>query len=668
MPSPVATPHDGLETLFAVATRFDTLWAAWERVRANNGAAGGDGVTVAQFSAIAEGRLSHLSHGLRTGRYRPAPSRRVLIPKRSGGWRPLDIPAVVDRVAQAAVALTLSPVLDPTFEDASFAYRPGRSVADAVARVAKHRRDGFTWVVDGDIVRDFERVSHEALLTRLDGAIDAPELVDLIGLWLESYAPHGLGLPQGSPLSPLLANLYLDAVDEAIEGRGIRLVRFADDFVLLARTEAAAGDALARMRALLAGHGLELHAEKTRIVPFEQGFRFLGHLFVRSMVWREVGQDATPAEDAIAEAERAALLAQDPSAPLSSEPEGDAGLPVPGRFSARRRVLYVLEPGRRLTARGEAFAVLDGEATLLSLPQARVDRIELGAEVDFDPAALDLAAASDTDLVRVDGRGRTLARWQPIGPERGRRHLAQAALVLDPARRAALARILVTGRVFNQRQLLKRLDRSRRDPDVRKATVEIGRILRTLRRVTGPVETSMGLEGQAAALYWPALARLTDAWAFQGRRRRRSGEDPLNIAFDLLSSLLARDIDASVRRAGLHPGFGVLHAVTDGEDALVHDLIEEFRAPIAEACALSAVARKAFRAEHVDGTGPGRARVTREGWRVLVRAYEAWVARAIRDPQGGDETLWRGLFDRQADRLAAHAETGEPYRPYAMDY
>lgn len=672
---PSSARPDEERSLFRRATDYDALWASWERVRANAGAAGGDGVSVRQFDRQAETHVARLSHRLRTGRYEPGPTRRVLVPKKSGGLRPLDIPCVADRVAQGAVAMALQPILDPTFEDASFAYRPGRSVADAVSRVAQHRRAGFEWVVDADVTRYFERIPHEALLGRLDLAVDDPLLVDLIGLWLEATMPSGLGVPQGSPLSPLLANFYFDAIDEGLEGRGLRLVRYADDFLILARSKEQAEAALVKSRDLLAAHGLELNAEKTRVVSFDQGLRFLGHVFLRSTVWKDVTVEDAPPEDVVSAAERQIALGLPPNEDPDEDDEDGSLAEDPrhgprGRWSPRRRVAHLLEPGRVLTAKGELFRIDDTNgAEVLRLNHVRVDRIEVGPEIAIDVAALDLAAASDTEIVRVDGHGRTLGRWSGPEPARAARHLAQARTIFDEDRRRGLAHAFLLGRVFNQRTLLKRLARNRDDAELDKVSVELQRTVRWMRAGRGTIEEAMGREGRAASLYWPALAQLLDRpWAFSGRCRRRVGEDPFNLVLDVTASLLAREARMSLLRHALHPGFGVLHAADDEEDALVHDFVEEFRAPLAEAVSFTLFAREALSEVHFVDRGDGSLRLSRTGWAAIVRGFEIQLARPIRDPTTGTTMLWRGLLDLQAARLAAHFETGAVYRPYLMDW
>ncbi|HRD78528.1 MAG TPA: reverse transcriptase domain-containing protein, partial [Hyphomicrobiaceae bacterium] len=197
---------------------------------------------LATFAANAPQRLVRLRAALRDGSYRPRALRRVAIPKDDGGERVLAIPAVVDRIAQTAIAQALTPWLEREFEDSSFGYRPGRSVQDAVRRVSELRAAGLTHVVDADISAFFDSVPHESLLARLAESMDEGPTTQLIALWLEHAGNDGRGLAQGSPLSPLLSNLCLDRIDEAFAGRGARIVRFADDFVILCRSHDAAGE------------------------------------------------------------------------------------------------------------------------------------------------------------------------------------------------------------------------------------------------------------------------------------------------------------------------------------------------------------------------------------------------------------------------------------------
>ena len=689
-----AAPSDRNAALFAEACTLARLDEAWDRVRANGGAAGGDGETIARFLARAPARLLALRHALIHGRYSPGPVRRVDIPKPDGDTRPLSIPCVVDRVAQTAVAITLMPVLDAEMADDSFAYRPGRSVQQAVARVVQYRDQGFRWVVDGDIERFFERVPHDLMRDRLERSIGAGPMTELIALWLEAAEPSGRGLPQGAPHSPLLANLYLDAVDEAIARRGVRLVRFADDFVLLCRDEGRARTALDRIARLLAEHGLRLKAEETRVVSFDQGFRFLGHLFVRSMLLVSPNRNQPP--DPYSAALRWVAAEDETATTAAAKADAAAERDRRAGFDRVLRVLYLTEPGRRVAVRNEAFTVEereDGPASaaeaaaaaggpaagpdgawpaprwreLAAIPHQRVDRIEIGPGAGWTEAALRHGLVTDTPVALVNGHGQTLGVLARPDSDHARRHLHQARHALEPDLRTDLARRIVDGRLRNQRALLRRLNRTRKDKRVLDALTALNRTIRKL-PVAADVPALMGHEGEAAARYWPALTRLVDGtWSFGGRRRRPA-PDPLNAVLSFLASLLTRDMAVLVERHGLHPGFGALHQARNGHQACVYDLVEEFRAPLVEGLMVYLINNRMLRPEMFTVTEDGGCRIGRDAARALIRGYEFWLDRPIKSPRSGRRVLWRRLVEEQVVAYADHVDGGEPYRPYVMDY
>ncbi len=266
-------------SLFDDIISAERLHAGWRRVRQNKGAAGGDGVGIDRFEQNLGDNLADLRGALANGRYRPGPLQCVDIAKPGGGWRRLAIPPVRDRVVQSAAAIALDRLIDPRLSDASFAYRRGRSVEHAIGRVMTYRLWGADWLVDGDIERYFDSIPHERLMRRLAGHVRCRRTGQLVRHWLERFSGNGRGVAQGAPISPLLANLYLDPVDRAIDRRSHRLVRYADDFVILTRDRKRAERALARMGSLLAAQGLTLHPEKTRVTHFADGFTFLGYCF-----------------------------------------------------------------------------------------------------------------------------------------------------------------------------------------------------------------------------------------------------------------------------------------------------------------------------------------------------------------------------------------------------
>ena len=273
----------------------NTLALAWERVRANRGAAGVDGQSVEKFEAKAGTYLAELAEELREGTYRPQAVKRVEIPKGDGQTRPLGIPTVKDRIVQAAVKLVIEPIFEFQFLETSYGFRPGRGCKDALREVDGLLKADYTHVVDADLKGYFDSIPHSPLMARVETSISDGQVLGLIQGWLgqdilkglERWTPTG-GTPQGAVISPLLANLYLHPLDERMMARGYRMVRYADDFVILCRSREEADSALAEVREWVDANGLTLHPDKTHVGDCRQkgeGFEFLGYRFEAGRRW-----------------------------------------------------------------------------------------------------------------------------------------------------------------------------------------------------------------------------------------------------------------------------------------------------------------------------------------------------------------------------------------------
>ena len=275
----------GRDGLLGQALARGNLVRAWKRVRANRGSAGVDGRTIDQTAEYLKTEWPRIREALLDGSYRPMPVRRVEIAKPGGGTRQLGIPTVVDRLIQQALLQVLQPGIDATFSDHSYGFRPGRSAHDAVLAAQRHVQAGFRVVVDVDLEKFFDRVNHDILMHRLARRIDDKSVLRLIRRYLAAGAMDGgvvierhEGTPQGGPLSPLLANVLLDEVDRALERRGHRFVRYADDCNVYVRSRRAGERVLAQLRWLYDRLHLKINDAKTAVADVTER-TFLGFGF-----------------------------------------------------------------------------------------------------------------------------------------------------------------------------------------------------------------------------------------------------------------------------------------------------------------------------------------------------------------------------------------------------
>jgi len=274
--------------------RLETLELGWAQVEKNAGAAGVDRMSVERFAQGRDCYLTELAGSLRDGSYRPQPVRRVYIPK-GKGQRPLGIPAVKDRVVQAALKLVIEPIFEHEFEPRSYGFRPGLGCKDALREVDRHLKSGHFWVVDADLQSYFDTIPHDPLLAKVGKRIADGRVLALVQRFLKQDIMEDMkrwtptsGSPQGAVVSPLLANIYLHELDVEMREAGLVMVRYADDAVVLCRSREAAESALARMRAWVIANGLTLHPDKTHVGDCRvegQGFEFLGYRFEAGKRW-----------------------------------------------------------------------------------------------------------------------------------------------------------------------------------------------------------------------------------------------------------------------------------------------------------------------------------------------------------------------------------------------
>ncbi len=283
-----ATPHD--ELLEQVLDR-DNMRLAWKRVKANKGAAGVDGMSITEATGFIRQNWEAICSSLENGRYKPMAVRRVWIEKPDGGRRPLGIPTVLDRMIQQAIAQVLMPMFDPHFSESSFGFRPGRSAHDAVRQVKKLFRSYHPIAVDADLSKFFDTVNHNLLMRCVAKRVKDDRVLKLIRKYLQAEVyDDGLstkvrmGVPQGGPLSPLLANILLDELDKELERRGHKFVRYADDFIIMVKSKQAGERAFSSIRKFLESElMLEVNETKSKVARLDE-CTFLGFQIIRGKI------------------------------------------------------------------------------------------------------------------------------------------------------------------------------------------------------------------------------------------------------------------------------------------------------------------------------------------------------------------------------------------------
>ena len=617
-----------LGPLLRQALTRSALLRAWEKVAGNRGMAGVDGESIDDLAPKIDALCTCLAQEVIAGEYRPRPLLRIWIPRPGKSPRGLAVPVVRDRLLQTSVSLALTPTVEAVLEDSAFAYRQGRGVRQAVERIGYYQRQGYRWIVDADIEAFFDNISHSSLLAQLQALVPEPALLQLIELWLTTPIQEGSrhttpdkGIPQGSPVSPLLANLYLDTLDDALLDAEHVLVRYADDFIVLAKTRRRAEVALDLSREVLDRLSLRLNPLKTRIVHLDEGLEFLGWHFVRSFAvpkrWKEeVPTDAAcleaPPDDdqetvdvalaqamveareeapnwqAQAPAEAAAIAPAQPAitatASLATAPADEAPQLPP--LAPLLRTLYVVDHRARLTVDNARYQVERDGKVILSLPALNVDQIILFGAIQTTSQVMHLAARHDCSIAWLSYMGRYYGRFEAAEGKHVQLLQAQFAGHANGDFGLQIARQVVAAKLHNSARVLARSQRHHKlalqHSAVRQRLVEIEGTLKN----AASLDSLRGSEGAAAALYWQAFAELVPAqWQFS-RRQRRPAPDVVNALLSLGYTLLYQSVAGILAARGLNAHLGYLHVPGGSHLALASHLMEAFRAYVVDATVL----------------------------------------------------------------------------------
>ena len=694
--------------LIHLAITDNNLAFAWSRVRANGGGAGADGVSLERFGDDLLLRLGKLRQQVISNTYNPDPLLRIELPRPGKAPRLLAVPTVRDRVLQSAICQILVPILDPLFEDESYAYRPGRSVPDAVQAIVTARNEGFEHVVDADIQAFFDNIPHEQLLERLAEVLPDDSLQPLIRAWLnapiktkDGFERPKCGVPQGSPISPLLSNLYLDGFDEVLtEDEGRRLVRYADDFILLARDNHGAEIALEEAALWLGSAGLAINFDKTRITTFEQGFNFLGVRFEGDALWAEdpeaspwllpreyqpkhtqpkkgkapaqAKRNGKPAKGSASKKKQRLLTTLGdmaaPKAPAEFQPAPEVSFDEPA--APLLRTLYLGEPGAYIRLDGGRIVVQKSEAVLLNLPLEKIDQIIVADEGAVSFGALRALMARGAGFFIQGGNGQPPGHFISALDNRISLRALQHERGRDADFNLGIARILVSAKIANSRLLLRRYYRFR--PGGENPADSPMKEAQSRALVANDLDSLRGYEGIAAKHYFSAWRELLpESWKphFTGRNRQPP-QDPINAMLSYGYAVLYHNLLTLIAARGLEAHLGHLHAVRNGHPALVSDLVEEFRALVVDATVLKLMLDRPCDTSEFQIVGEGAARNCRLApslRRALIERLEAKLNSRLTHPVSHETGDFRRMMRIQIAHYIQVLEGAVPiYQPFVL--
>jgi len=514
--------------------------------------------------------------------------------------RLLAVPPFYDRVLQRAVAQLLTPALDSIMYCGSFGFRAGHSRHQAASMIQRAYAQGYEWVLESDVNDFFDTIQWPRLATRLFALFGDEPLISWVLAWMQApLEQHGevqvrsAGLPQGSPLSPVLANLMLDDFDSDLVDAGFRLVRFADDFVVLCRSREAAEQAEQLVRTALAEVGLRVNEEKTQVRSFAEGFRFLGFLFMNSLVL-DVGNEQRPQ-----------VVSPTAISNKSTPPNPARAVAVNqvGELDKRGTLVFVTGPPAVVSTaqqRLQVTRVVDDTQTTMptaefSVAWRQVQAVVLiGGQHHITTPALREALRFAVPIHFADAGGQYQGSTVSgaAGTADSSLWLAQLAWLGQADNGLTAANGLIKARLLHQREVLRKRNLKRRFD---KSLEELKRLANRA-SVCSDLAKLRGFEGAGAACYFKALQQIIpEQFGFAGRSRRPP-PDPFNALLSLGYTVLFTHMDTVVRTNGLLPWVGVYHQPKGNHPVLVSDLMEPFR-HVVEREALTLLDRKQFTLE-----------------------------------------------------------------------
>ena len=610
-----------------------SLGIAWKKVQKRESDDGNLAPSILKFQEDAEEKILRLSEALLDGSYKPYQFTEVDI-ETNGKERTLHIPAVQDRIVARAILATTTSRIDPLLGASAFGYRPGLGVADAVQAVVDAREAGLKWVLRTDVDDCFPSLSPDIAFDRFTQAVHDTDITDvveqLLGRTVGNGKMHGTtlpGLPLGCPLSPVLMNLVLVDLDDALNAAGFTVVRYADDIVVVGESKEELEDAARFCQRILRSFNMQLGDDKTDIMTFDDGFAFLGE---------EFGPKYPPAM------------------PLQRVQEPENRVLYLGAQTAHARISkgrLIVEDREKGGGNGGAHGG-SKPTKLFDVPCGHVSRIVAFGSVAISSGLRSWAMYNGVDIVLASRRGSYLGIMQGTKTETHSARLITQVEINDTPRQLEISCAIIRAKIHKQIVVLQRFSKRESEEKVSNAITNMRKFM-TMLDDTASIDEAMGLEGAAAKEYFAAYgALLPNELAFT-TRSRQPPLDLANASLSFLYTVLLGECVTALRAAGMDPGLGVLHNPQAKRPSLALDLLEEFRPLVADQVVLNAARRNRLTSKHArkDPKGQGIL-LTKKGREEILKAYEERMLQVVKGSIPDFAGSIRRHLYRQAQRLA----------------
>ncbi len=647
------------------------LQIAWAQVRSRSRCPGIDRVTPALFGAIATTELPHLADQMQTGQYRPRPALGIYLRRGKKTQRLVGIATVRDRIVQRYLLQQLMPLAEAQFYPGSYAYRPGHSAKQAVDHLVTAYLNRPGWILQSDI-RDF----FDALCWPvLEATLDALALTPQERIWVQQqvqmplvlsgrWVPRHQGVLQGSALSGLLANLYLNGFDHACFQAGIPLVRYGDDLAVVCSSEAQAQAIQAQIAQWLGQLHLTLNPDKTHISSPDAEFVYLGHRIQRGEIVDTLKNWSPYQRQKGGRSGSLALARPRPMSDVHRSRIAPSYAPDNHYWSDPMTTLYITDQGAYLRTQQQRFQVFCDHELRCEVPINQVSHVVLFGCCNVSHGAARLALQRRIPVVYLSYQGRYYGRLETSGQAELDYLTQQVLRAQDPSFRRSMAETMVQGKLHNSRMVLQRLNRRGSTAEAESAIAALSDLATKLPQAES-IEALLGYEGQGAKQYFRGLGSLfTGDLAFEGRTLRPP-KDPINSLLSLGYTLLHQSIFATVVAAGLHTHFGHLHTSRKNHPALVMDLTEEFRAPVVDSLVSYVINANILKAE--DFTPPderGGVYLHPGSLKVFLKHWEDRMQTEITHPHTGYKVTYRRCLELQVwEYVACLMAQRDTYRP-----